>query len=169
MLRMGNIQAGRLDWGDLTYVDLDGKTLAEYAIRPGDLMFNRTNSAELVGKSAIVKEDREAVFASYLVRFRVRGEIADPDYICQIINGPLGRAYISKHMGRAIGQVNISAGKMHEFPVPYPPIAEQRRIMNAVAEIDWLTDEVAQNTSSQLSAIEALPAALLAVAFRGEF
>jgi len=157
-----------LDWNDLTYVNLDAVTLAEYAVKPGNLLFNRTNSAELVGKSAVMKENRPAVFASYLVRFRMREEMADLDFVCEIINGPLGRTYINQHMGRAIGQVNISAGKMHDFLLSCPLKSEQRRIMTKIAELGRHADGAARAATAQLAAIDALPAALLSAAFRGD-
>lgn len=168
MLRMGNIQDGRLDIADLTYVELSDEEYDEYRVRAGDIIFNRTNSAELVGKTAYVEEDTEAVFASYLVRFRANRKKAEPRFLAQVINSPIGRAYIEQHMGRAIGQVNISAGKMHEFPVPAPPLATQREIMERVDRVSAIAQAALQDLRSQSETLDAFPVSLLSAAFRGE-
>lgn len=168
LLRMGNIQHGRLDLADLAYVELSEEEYEDYAVRAGDVIFNRTNSAELVGKTAYVEEDTNAVFASYLVRFRADREKADPRFLAQVINSPIGRAYIEQHMGRAVGQVNISAGKMHDFPVPCPPLARQRQIMARVYEVSAVANNTLSDLRSQSAALDALPASLLSAAFRGE-
>jgi len=69
VLRMGNIQGGRLDWGDLVF-STDQQEIKKYALHTGDVLFNRTNSPELVGKTAIYKGERPAIYAGYLIRVR---------------------------------------------------------------------------------------------------
>lgn len=73
VLRMGNISPGQIRWTDLKYVDLPESEADKYRLSEGDLLFNRTNSAELVGKTAVFRGKQEALFASYLIRFRVHG------------------------------------------------------------------------------------------------
>ena len=69
VLRMGNIQNGRFDWNDLVYTS-DKTEIEKYLLRKDDVLFNRTNSPELVGKTAIYKGERTAIFAGYLIRVK---------------------------------------------------------------------------------------------------
>lgn len=168
ILRMGNVQRGRLDWSNLVFVSIDDETASAYRVQPGDILFNRTNSAELVGKTAVVAETREAVFASYLIRFRVDPTLADPRYLAEIINSGIGRNYIERNMGRAIGQVNISAGKMHAFPVPYTALERQRAIMNRLDAIDDAARGAEAALIKQCAVLGNLPPAILTSAFQGQ-
>ena len=104
------------------------KEKAKYSLSKGDLLFNRTNSAELVGKSAVFDGSRPALFASYLIRFRLSPEKADPHFVCAYINSRYGRVFIEANMARAIGQVNISASTMRNMPLPLPQIEVQQEI-----------------------------------------
>jgi type I restriction enzyme S subunit len=91
VLRMGNIQAGRLDWIDLVYTSNPAE-IGKYALLSGDVLFNRTNSPALVGKTAIYHGERPAIYAGYLIRIRC-GERLDPEYLTYCLNSPQGREY----------------------------------------------------------------------------
>lgn len=165
VLGMPHIHEGRIRWERVSHVDLEPGEMEKYRLRPGDILFNRTNSAELVGKSAVFDGQREAVFASYLVRFRLRPEAADPDFVTAYINSHHGRAYVERHMARAVGQVNISASTMQRMPVPCPPVAEQRRVAAELAGRLAGAGAVAAACRAERDAVEALPAAYLRAAF----
>lgn len=79
VLRMGNIQDGELDWFDLVFTS-DVAEIAKYTLLPGDVLFNRTNSPELVGKTAVYKGERQAIYAGYLIRVRCAARLL-PDYL----------------------------------------------------------------------------------------
>lgn len=165
VLRMGNLFEGRILWDDLKYADLPKTERDKYRLEIGDLIFNRTNSAELVGKSAVFDGSQEAIFASYLVRFRLRPDKADPHFVCAFLNSQFGRAFIEANMTRAIGQVNISASKMATMLVPVPPLAEQRRIAGRLREQLAEVAKARTAVQAQLAAAQALPAALLSDVF----
>jgi type I restriction enzyme S subunit len=74
---MGNIQDGRLDWSDLVFTS-EPKEIEKYRLESGDVLSNRTNSPELVGKTALYKGERKAIFAGYLIRIRCGHELV-PD------------------------------------------------------------------------------------------
>ena len=96
VLRMGNIQDGELSFSDLKYLETDNPEIQKTMLSHGDLLFNRTNSAELVGKSAVYKDRYpKACFASYLIRVSFPSDIS-PDYVCTFINSRHGRAYITQ-------------------------------------------------------------------------
>jgi len=168
VLRMGNIVDGQVSFDSLKYMDLPPDEEVKYLLHEGDILFNRTNSAELVGKSAVYPGDRQAVFASYLIRVVADPDKALPHFVVAYINSPLGRQYIQSQLTRAIGQVNVNAKKLQAMPIPVPPLPEQRR---TVEYLDSIQDEVAELKHIQAESaaeLEHLEGAILARAFRGE-
>lgn len=167
VLGMKHIQNGRIFFKDVLHVELPEKELDKYLLKKGDLIFNRTNSAELVGKTAVFDLDVNTVFASYLIRFRINDLLADSRFISAFINSRLGRIFIENNMARAIGQVNISASTMNEMIIPLPPINFQRKIMDEFAF--WRREYERLNCllSEESETILKLPASLLRQAFSG--
>jgi len=131
ILRMGNIQDGRLDISDLKFVPRS-KALDDVLVARGDILFNRTNSPELVGKSAVIDTDDEMVFASYLIRLRAKPGVVDPQYLCWWINSAWGREWAARVRTDGVSQSNINGTKLGEMPLPLAPAPEQRRIVEAV-------------------------------------
>src|SRR5213083_1849584 len=86
ILRMNCQQDGKVLFRDLQYVDLDANAARAYRVQPGDILFNRTNSYELVGRTAIAEVESEAVFASYLVRIVLDKSQVDPHFINFFLN-----------------------------------------------------------------------------------
>ena len=168
VLGMPNIHQGRIRWEKIASADLNPEETAKYRLVVGDILFNRTNSAELVGKTAVFDGAREAVFASYLIRYRAAEDLADPHFICSYINSRRGRSYIERHMTRAVGQVNISASTMHLMPIPCPPLAEQQHVATELSQHFGATELIVARCREELAAIEALAAAVLRSAFNGE-
>jgi len=135
ILRMNCQQDGRVLLRDLQYVDVDDKTAHAFRIRRGDILFNRTNSYELVGRAALVETETEAVFASYLVRVSVDQSRLDPRFLNFFLNWDWAQAELKKLASRAVGQANISAGKLRSFSIPVPPADEQRAIAAALGQV----------------------------------
>ena len=98
------------------------------------MLFNRTNSKELVGKTAIYRGDRPAIFAGYLIHIRC-SQALDPDYLNIVLNSPMARSWCWKTRTDGISQSNISASKLAEFALPLPPLEEQSRIVVKVAQL----------------------------------
>ena len=92
VLRMGNIQNGRFDWQNLVYSDNDAE-IKKYLLKKNDVLFNRTNSPELVGKTAIYKGERPAIFAGYLIRINYLPTIVDADYLNYFLNSHFAKTY----------------------------------------------------------------------------
>ena len=168
VLRMGNIVDGEIDWSDLKYLAASSREALKCSLQKGDLLFNRTNSIALVGKSAVFNGEREAVFASYLVRFRMKADRADPYFVCAYINSEFGRAFINANMVRAIGQANVSASTMQRMEIPAPSLQEQRRIAARLREQLSTLTEARAALEAQLVAVESLPAAHLRAVFESE-
>jgi type I restriction enzyme S subunit len=133
VLRMGNIQAGRLDYTDLKHLPRDHDEFPDLLLKPGDLLFNRTNSAELVGKTAVFDgHDSPVSFASYIVRAKVVH--IHPRFLAHYINSPLGRQWIASAMTQQVGQANVSGGRLRTLCVPVPPLQEQDEIVARLAD-----------------------------------
>jgi type I restriction enzyme, S subunit len=166
VLRMGNIQDGKLDWNDLVYAN-DSAETEKYALREGDILFNRTNSAEHVGKTAIFRGEREAIFAGYLIRINVKRSIVDPEFLAIYLNSRKIREYGYSVMTSSVNQANISGSKLKEYPFLMPPLSEQRQI---VSQLDSLSAEISLLESiyqQKLSNLEELKKSLLQQAFSG--
>lgn len=142
LIRMGNVTyAGDLDLSDLKYVELEPDDVQRFRLERGDILFNRTNSKELVGKTGLWDVELEAVAASYFIRLRARNETTRPYYLWAFMN--------SRHMKRvlfdtargAIGQANINSKELKAFRLPLPPLDRQacfeercRAILGIVAQ-----------------------------------
>jgi len=168
VLRMGNIQNGRLDLRYLKYLHIAEKDRAKLVLKRGDIVVNRTNSAELVGKCAVFDSERDFAFASYLIRLRLDSDKANPHLVASYINSPAGRAYMFSERKQMTGQANVNATKLKALPIALPPLPEQHRI---VAELDALQAEVDSLKRLQAETaveLDALLPAILDKAFKGE-
>jgi len=130
VLRMGNIQNGRLIWDKLVYTS-DPEEIVKYSLDYNDLLFNRTNSKDLVGKVAIYKGEHPAIYAGYLVR--LTPVLLDADYLNYVMQSQYYWIYCQNVRSDAIGQSNINAEKLKQFRVPVPPLSEQQRIVEMVS------------------------------------
>ena len=168
VLRMGNIRDGEIDLSDLKMIDPAAEDIPRFLLRRGDILFNRTNSPELVGKAAVFAVDRQAVFASYLVRIGCDERLVLPDYLCGWINSPWGRQWARTVRTDCVSQSNINASKLRTLPVPLPPLEEQREIVRRTREAFALADAVDKAIETALAEAEQLPRAILERAMRGE-
>ena len=132
VLRMGNIQHGKIVYDKLVYTS-DESEISKYQLQYNDLLFNRTNSKELVGKTAIYKAEKPAIFAGYLVR--ITPILIDSDYLNYVMQTQYYWNYCQTVRSDAIGQSNINAEKLKQFVFPLPPIVEQKRITNKLNEL----------------------------------
>ena len=130
VLRMGNLQSGRIVLDKLVYTS-DPKEIKKYPLEYNDLLFNRTNSKELVGKVAIYKNEIPAIYAGYLVR--LHPILIDSDYLNYVMQSQYYWIYCQNVRSDAIGQSNINAEKLKRFVFPLPPLQEQRRIVAVIS------------------------------------
>lgn len=164
ILRMGNVtDAGRLDLSDLKYIDLTQAEQAKYTVRPGDLLFNRTNSKEKVGKSAVVRTDQPLALAGYLIRVRFK-DSATAEFVSGYLTSPHGLAVRQRLAKAAVNQANINASEMRGIAIAHPPSDVKTSFEAALVAIE------AQRTRVQraLATDDGLFASLQARAFRGE-
>ncbi|MFJ6541582.1 restriction endonuclease subunit S [Streptomyces sp. NPDC091385] len=168
VIRMGNIQDGRLDLGDLKFLPVSHSDIEKSILQDGDMLFNRTNSAELVGKSAVFrKEMGAAVYASYLIRCRF-AEGVDPDWVNTVVNSNFGRRYIASVVTQQVGQANVNSAKMALMPIPVPPPAEQREALKVLRDWESALTRPQLAAGAAVKRTEGLKSAILRRAFNGD-
>ncbi len=135
---MGNLQGGTIDWTDLVFTD-DEPEIRKYSLTAGDVLFNRTNTIDLVGKTAIYTGERPAIFAGYLIRINADKAVLDSKFLNYVLNAEFSRKHSAKVLSVAVGQANINGQKVKSYPVPLPPAkAEQEAIAEALSDADAL-------------------------------
>lgn len=164
VLRMNNITyGGDLDLGDLRYMNLRPEKFDRYTVRTGDVLFNRTNSAELVGKTAVYRGSVPMAYAGYLVRLRV-GDRHQPDYLSGVLNSRYGKATLRGMCKSIVGMANINAKEVQRIRVPIPSPSDQEAYKCRLAAIRRQRDRQVIGQSN----LDELFAALQSRAFRGE-
>lgn len=129
IIRMGNLRGDEWDFSSLKHIELSDKDLETYRILDGDLLFNRTNSKELVGKCGVFREKGDWVFASYLIRVRVDEGLLLPDFASFFLGSPVGKMQIDCLSRQIIGMTNINAEEIKLIKIPVPPIEAQKQIV----------------------------------------
>ena len=138
VLRMGNLQSGKIDWNDLVFTS-DPAEIAKYKLNKNDVLFNRTNTVDLVGKTSIYKGEYPAVFAGYLIRINRIENLLDADYLNYVLNSHHSKIYSKLILSVAVSQANINGQKLKTYPIPTPPNKqEQTAIANALSDVDAL-------------------------------
>lgn len=135
VFRMNNIENGYMIDSPLKYLDLSDEEFEKYRVEQGDILFNRTNSHELVGKTGIFELEGDYVFASYLVRLRTN-ERADPYYLNYYMNSKKGQDRLKAFATKGVGQSNINAQNVQRVLMPRPPVEEQREIAEIIRQFD---------------------------------
>lgn len=149
--RMGEIQGGEaVDTGAMKYADLAASEFKKLRLVPGDLLFNRTNSYELVGKTGLFNLPGDYTFASYLVRLSVRRDLVLPKYLNYLMNSNGFQQRIKTKASRSINQANINASILaNEEVVIHASLEEQHRILSmldkAFAAIAHLKENAEKN------------------------
>ena len=152
VLRMGNITSeGELVFRNLKYIPAKHPDLPKLYLKPGDLVFNRTNSFELVGKSGVFKgEDKTYTLASYLIKVSLFNEYCDSDYInTYIISSVCRKTQIEPQITAQTNQANFSGSKLKEILVPLAPFEEQKAIVKKVNELMALCDQLELEIENQ--------------------
>lgn len=128
MFKMNDIDDAFLFDDDIRYADISENELAGFTLEKNDVLFNRVNSEEFVGRTGIFKIDRESVFASYLIRLQPNEQEVLPDYLNIFLNSKFGIRQIKKYARRAVNQANVNAEELKQFKIAVLPIGEQKEI-----------------------------------------
>ncbi len=131
ILGMNNITyRGNIDLSSLKFIKLNEEELKKYKLQKGDILFNRTNSKELVGKTSLFNLDGTYVFASYLIRFKVDEKKVYPKYIVYFMNSNFIKDYLQSLCRAIIGQANINLEELKSIKIPLPPLEKQQEILS---------------------------------------
>ena len=164
VLRMGNLQNGEIDYSDLVYSS-DEEDIKKYFLIKGDLLFNRTNSIELVGKTSIYRGDIPAIYAGYLIRIR---SSLNSGYLNTVMNSSYAREYCASVRTDAVNQSNINSTKLGDFLVPVPSRLEQKRIDEKISESIKVIDIVEQEKLDLQLIVTNAKSKILDFAIRGK-
>ena len=135
-LRMNNITySGELDLTDTKTIDVPDEELDNCTVRRGDLLFNRTNSKELVGKTCVYNRDELMVLAGFVVRVRLNQK-ALPEFVSAFLNTTFSKQMLLGMCKAAIGQANINAQELQNIGIYIPPIALQREFVSFKKQVD---------------------------------
>lgn len=167
MLRMGNIQNGKFDWGDLVYTD-DEIEINKYLLKKNDVLFNRTNSPEWVGKTAMYKGERPAIFAGYLIRINRIETLIDASYLTYYLNSHIAKNYGNSVKTFGVNQVNINGTKLKTYPLPLPFLSEQHAIVAEIESRLTVCDKMEESIEDSFKQSEALRQSILKKAFEGK-
>ncbi len=167
VLRMGNLQNGKIDWTDLKFTS-EISEIKKYKLVHDDILFNRTNSPELVGKTSIFKGENEAIYAGYLIKIDLLKDFSISDHINITLNSLFAKKWCSEVKTDGVSQSNINAQKLAKYPIPLPPLAEQQEIVRRVESLFEYADGIEAKYAALKEKMEQLPQAILAKAFRGE-
>ncbi|MBV6410920.1 MAG: restriction endonuclease subunit S [Burkholderiales bacterium] len=157
LIRMGNVSfEGKLDLTDLKFVELPPTEVDRYRLREGDILFNRTNSKELVGKTGLWSGAIDAVAASYFIRLRAKSDCLVPHYLWVFMNtGHMKRVLFETARG-AIGQANINSKELKAFRLPLPPTKLQRQFETHCRSIAAMEEQQSAATAKAQEAFDAL-------------
>ena len=169
VLRMGNIVDGKLIFEKLKYYSKEWPDVDKYTLKVGDLLFNRTNSAELVGKTAVYSKGMPAsVFASYLIRVRLLSQEYNPFLLSYYINSLAGQAYIRSVVSQQVGQANVNATKLGRMPIPLMSLPEQEQLLQEIEQRISLMERLESDLAKNLPNAEKLKQSILKKAFEGK-
>lgn len=165
ILRMGNVSYnGEIDLSDMKYIELDIKDREKYSLKAGDLLFNRTNSKDLVGKTAVVPAlVGEYTYAGYLIRCRVNDK-AVPEYISGFLNSVLGKKILRNTAKAIVGMANINANELKRLPIPKASLDEQQEFASSISRIEVVESQMKR----QRKLLQELQESLATRAFQGE-
>ena len=135
-LRMNNLTSeGYLDLSNIKHIDVERDEYEKCIVRKGDVLFNRTNSIDLVGKTATFDLDEEMVIAGYIIRIRLGAKML-PDILTQYLNHPALKKKLRDMAKGAVNQANINAKELQSIEVFLPDIEKQRRFVEFKAQVD---------------------------------
>ena len=166
VLRMGNItNVGTIDYSNLVYSS-NNEDIKLYSLEKDDLLFNRTNSSEWVGKTAIYKKEQPAIYAGYLIR--IRPILIFSDYLNTVMNSSYYRNWCYNVKTDAVNQSNINAQKLSQLMIPIPPLKEQERIVVEVTKWISLINTIKNSKEDLQTTIKQAKSKILNLAIHGK-
>lgn len=143
-LRMNNITYdGYLDISNLKQIDIPDNEVEKCIVKKGDILFNRTNSKELVGKTCVYNLDIPMIIAGYIIRVRVNEKV-EPTYLSAILNSKYGKGTLFEMCKAIVGQANINAQELQNIKILIPPLYLQNQFAGYVAKVEQCKTKLQQ-------------------------
>lgn len=135
-LRMNNITYdGYLDLTDLKYIDMDEAEFEKYAVKEGDVLFNRTNSMDLIGKTTYIHNMEPMIIAGYIIRVRLDNSVM-PAFVAKFMNTPAMKKKLRSMAKGAVNQANINSKELKSIDLIVPPIKLQQEFADKIQSIE---------------------------------
>lgn len=167
VIRMGNLQHGEIVWDDLVYSN-DSEDIEKYRLVEGDVLFNRTNSPALVGKTSIYRGEYPAIYAGYLIKLDYDRSQVVGDYLNYSLNTVAAKDYCNSVKTDGVNQSNINAKKIGAYKMPIPLMPEQTEIVRILDDLFAKERQAKEAAEAVLEKIDLMKKSILARAFRGE-
>ncbi|MEF3310608.1 restriction endonuclease subunit S [Paenibacillus sp. GYB004] len=169
IVRIDSFYDGTINpWHSLKELSLDNNEIELYGLRNNDVIINRVNSMEYLGKSALVRKlEDTCVFESNIMRLTLKRSIAEPEYIIRYLNSTKGLTELRKNAKQAVNQASINQSDVRNCQVPLPSLLEQKEIVRILGRM-LEREQEAKELVSVIDKIELMKKAVLARAFRGE-
>jgi len=144
-LRMGNLTInGELDLSSLKTIDIPDDEVEKCVVRYGDILFNRTNSLDLIGKTCMFNLDEPMVIAGYIIRVRLSLNL-NPRYISAMFNMPRMKLLLKKMAKGAVNQANINSKELASILTPIPPLDLQQQFASKIEVIEHQKELIKQS------------------------
>ncbi len=168
-LRMYNIEGGKIILKELKLMRLSKEDIKEYRLVAGDILVNRVNSRELVGKAAVIPDGLgNIVFESKNIRLRVSLELTIPGYVSYFLQTRAARDQIEIEAKQTVGMATINQSDISDWEIPLAPLAEQRRIVAKIESLFAQADAIERAVVIARQRADKVDQSILARAFRGE-
>ncbi len=170
ILRIDSFYDGKVsDWGGLRLLSVDSSELKQFGLKNGDIVINRVNSIEYLGKCALIEGlQGECVFESNMMKFRLSSELANPHFVRAWLCSEDARTQIVGKAKHAVNQASINQSDVCSLKLQLPPLSEQTEIVRRVETLFAFADRLEARLAQAQTAATRLTPALLAKAFRGE-
>ena len=144
-LRMGNLtSSGHLDLSDLKTIDIPDDEIEKCIVRKGDILFNRTNSLELIGKTCMFDLEEPMVIAGYIIRVRLKSTL-HPRFVAVLFNLPSMKKTLRKMAKGAVNQANINSKELASIPIILPPLSLQQSFAAKIEAIEKQKERISQS------------------------
>ena len=170
IIRIDSFYFGEItDWKRLRSLAVDQNERDNWGVNAGDILINRVNSIEYLGKCALVRSVPEpTVFESNVMRMSLLTDLVNPEYLMRFLSSEIGRKKLITKAKHAVNQASINQGDVKACKVPLPSLTEQNEIVRRVEQLFAFADILEDKVASAKSRIDHLTQSILAKAFRGE-
>ncbi|NMB93975.1 MAG: type I restriction endonuclease subunit S, partial [Flexilinea flocculi] len=167
-LRMYNIEDGKVIWFDIKRMKLTKQEIEQYQLSEGDLLVNRVNSRDLVGKTAYInKYDEPIVYESKNIRLRLKKDISGQYMNYWFLLS--ANKYFTSNAQQTVGMASINQKQLGDFKFPLPPtLSEQNLIVQEIEKRLSVADKLEESIATAIQQAEALRQSILKKAFEGK-